>query len=87
VIVPLKGVEHPIEGLMNGTVDVSHTAMPYLIHAVLSGSDANEIFTLLAKARVKSYADLKGKLIAMSLPQNTVSIATRCGCKPAITSC
>ena len=85
VIVPLKGVEHQIEGLMNGTVDVSHTAMPYLIQAVLNGSDAvgvigapaNQIFTLLAKPGIKSYADLKGKLIAMSLPQDTISIATR----------
>ena len=56
--VPLKGGEHQIEGLMNGTVDVSHIAMPDLIHAVLNASDAmgvigaptNQIFTLLAKA-------------------------------------
>jgi hypothetical protein len=38
VIVSLKGLEHQIEGLMNVTVDVSHIARLYLIHAMLNGS-------------------------------------------------
>ena len=84
-VVQLRGVEHQIEGLEDGTVEVAHTATPYLVQAVLRGSDAigvigapaNQIFTLLARPEIKSYADLKGKLVAMSLPQDTISIATR----------
>lgn len=84
-VVQLRGVEHQIEGLEDGTVDVAHTATPYLVQAVMRGSQAigvvgapaNQIFTLVARPEIKSYDDLKGKLVAMSLPQDTISIATR----------
>src|ERR1700740_1689706 len=39
-IVPLPGVGHMINALDEGGVDVSSTAMPYLIKGVLGGSDA-----------------------------------------------
>jgi ABC-type nitrate/sulfonate/bicarbonate transport system substrate-binding protein len=66
-------------------VDVSHTATPYLIQLVLKGSPsvgivggpANTIFSVMAKPEIKSYDDLKGKLIGMSLPVDTISIASR----------
>ncbi len=84
-IVPLGGVEHMIEELDNGHVDVSFTAMPYLINAVLKGSDAvgviggpeNTIYSLIAKPALKTYDDLRGKTVAVSLPVDTISIATR----------
>src|SRR5262249_37163784 len=84
-IVGLPGVHHMIEGLDNNTVDVSHTATPYLIQGALKGSDAvaivggpaNTIFSLIAKPAIKSYDDLKGKLIGLSLPVDTISIASR----------
>jgi ABC-type nitrate/sulfonate/bicarbonate transport system substrate-binding protein len=84
-VVGLRGVQYQIEGLDQGTVDVSHTATPYLIQAALKGSDAvaivggpaNTIFSLIAKPQIKSYADLKDKMIGMSLPIDTISIATR----------
>jgi ABC-type nitrate/sulfonate/bicarbonate transport system substrate-binding protein len=84
-VVGLKGVQYQIEELDKGTVDVSYTATPYLINAVLNGSDAvavvgasaNNIYTLIAQPQLKSYADLKGKTIALSLPVDTISIATR----------
>ncbi len=84
-LVPLPGVEHMIEELDRGAVDVSFTATPYLINAVLKGSDAvgviggpaNTIYSLIARPGVKSFADLKGKTIALSLPVDTISIATR----------
>ena len=64
---------------------VSHTATPYLLQAVLKGSDsvavvggpANTIFSLIAKPEIKSYDDLKGKMIGLSLPVDTISIASR----------
>ena len=74
-----------IEGLDKNIVDVSHTATPYLIEGVLKGSGtvgvvggpANTIFSVIAKPGIKSFADLKGKMFAMSLPVDTISIASR----------
>ena len=84
-IVGLRGIQYQIEELDKGNVDVSHTATPYLIQAVLNGSPsvaivggpANTIFSIIAKPEIKSYADLKGKLVGMSLPVDTISIASR----------
>ena len=84
-VVGLRGVQHQVEELDKGTVEVSHTATPYLIQLVLKGSPsvaivggpANTIFSLIAKPEIKSYDDLRGRLIAMSLPVDTISIATR----------
>src|SRR3954451_9822760 len=84
-VVGLRGVQYQIEELDKGTVDISHTATPYLIQLALKGSPsvaivggpANTIFSLIAKPEIKSYADLKGKMIGMSLPVDTISIASR----------
>ncbi len=84
-VVGLRGVQHQVEELDKGTVDVSHTATPYLIQLVLKGSPsvaivggpANTIFSMIAKPEIKSYDDLKGKMIGMSLPVDTISIASR----------
>ena len=84
-LVPLPGVEHMIEELDKGNVDISFTATPYLINAVLKGSDAvavvggpqNTIYSLIAKPGLKTFEDLRGKTVAMSLPVDTISIATR----------
>jgi ABC-type nitrate/sulfonate/bicarbonate transport system substrate-binding protein len=84
-LVRLPGVHHMVEGLDKNIVDVSHTATPYLIQAVLKGSNtaaivggpANTIFSLIAKPGIKTFNDLKGTMIAMSLPVDTISIASR----------
>lgn len=84
-VIRLPGVHHMIEGLDKGIVDLSHTATPYLIEGVLKGSGtvgvvggpANTIFSLIARPSIKSFADLRGKLIALSLPVDTISIASR----------
>jgi len=84
-VIGLRGVQYQIEELDKGIVDVSHTATPYLIQLVLKGSPsvgivggpANTIFSLMAKPEIKTYDDLKGKLIGMSLPVDTISIASR----------
>jgi ABC-type nitrate/sulfonate/bicarbonate transport system substrate-binding protein len=84
-VVGLRGVRYQIEELDKGTVDVSYTATPYLIQAVLKGSDsvavigasANNIYSLIAQPGIKSYADLAGKTVGLSLPVDTISIATR----------
>ncbi len=84
-VIRLPGVHHMIEGLDKNIVDVSHTATPYLIEGALKGSNAvaivggpaNTIFSVIAKPNIKSFADLKGKMFAMSLPVDTISISSR----------
>jgi ABC-type nitrate/sulfonate/bicarbonate transport system substrate-binding protein len=52
---------------------------------VLKGSDAvgviggpqNTIYSLIARPGIKSFSDLKGKTVAVSLPVDTISVATR----------
>jgi len=84
-IVPLPGVDNMITALDDGRVDVSSTAMPYLIKGVLRGSDAvaviggpaNTISTFVARPEIKTFADLKGKTIGLSLPVDVISIGAR----------
>ncbi|MGE5538721.1 MAG: ABC transporter substrate-binding protein [Gemmatimonas sp.] len=85
-IVPLPGVEQMVNAAENGDVDVTHTATPYLIQAVLSrnfhtvaviGGPANTVYSLMARPDIKSFDDLKGRVVGFSLPADTISIATR----------
>ena len=53
---------------------LGHVATPFLIQAALKGSDAvaiaaefnNPIYSLIAKPEIKTFADLKGKLLGMA---------------------
>jgi len=84
-VVPLPGVDHMITELDGGRVDISSTAVPYLIKGVLNGSDAvavvggpaNTIATLVSRPEIETFADLKGKTIGLSLPVDVISIGTR----------
>jgi ABC-type nitrate/sulfonate/bicarbonate transport system substrate-binding protein len=84
-VVGLRGTRYQIEALDKGNVDISHTATPYLIEAVLNGSPsvgivgaaANTIYSLIAQPQIKSFDDLRGKTVGLSLPIDTISIATR----------
>jgi ABC-type nitrate/sulfonate/bicarbonate transport system substrate-binding protein len=79
------GTGNMVAALDRGEVDVTQTATPYLIQAVLAGSPAvaiagttaNPIYSLIAKPEIKDFADLKGKLIGLSLPVDTISISMR----------
>jgi ABC-type nitrate/sulfonate/bicarbonate transport system substrate-binding protein len=79
------GTGNMVAALDRGEVDVTQTATPYLIQAVLAGSDAaaiagttaNPIYSLIAKPEIRNFAALKGKLIGLSLPIDTISISTR----------
>ncbi|MDB5604680.1 MAG: ABC-type nitrate/sulfonate/bicarbonate transport system periplasmic component-like protein [Bradyrhizobium sp.] len=84
-VVPLPGVDHMITELDEGRVDISSTALPYLIKAVLNGSDAvavvggpaNTVATLVSRPEIETFAALKGKTIGLSLPVDVISIGTR----------
>jgi ABC-type nitrate/sulfonate/bicarbonate transport system substrate-binding protein len=79
------GTGNMVAALDRGEVDVTQTATPYLIQAALQGSPAiaiagttaNPIYSLIAKPQIKDFADLKGKLIGLSLPVDTISISMR----------
>src|SRR6202167_6092564 len=79
------GTGNMVAALDRGDVYVTQTATPYLIQAVLNGSPAaaiagttaNPIYSLIAKPEIKDFADLKGKLIGLSLPIDTISVSMR----------
>jgi ABC-type nitrate/sulfonate/bicarbonate transport system substrate-binding protein len=86
VTVPIPGGgEKLVEALHDGSADISHVATPFLIQAALKGSDAvaiasefnNPIYSLIAKPEIKSYADLKGKLLGMAAETGSITISIR----------
>jgi len=86
IIIPIPGgSDKMIDALHDDTVDVTHVAVPFLIRAALNGSDAvaiaaeftNPIYSLVAKPEIKSFADLKGKLLGLADEAGTITISTR----------
>src|SRR6202030_1274470 len=81
-VVGLRGTSFQVEELDKGNVEVVNTALPYLIQAVLKGSGsvgivggpANQVYSLIARPEIKSFDDLKGKMVGMSLAVDTISI-------------
>jgi ABC-type nitrate/sulfonate/bicarbonate transport system substrate-binding protein len=79
------GTDKMVAALDRGDIDVTQTATPYLIQAALNGSQAvgiagevaNPVYSLIAKPQIEDFADLKGKLLGLSLPIDTISISTR----------
>ena len=74
-----------IDALHDGTAHISHVATPFLVQAALKGSDAvavvtefnNPIYSLVAKPEIKTYADLKGKLIGLAAETGSITISIR----------
>ena len=74
-----------IDALHDDTCDVTHVATPFLVRAALAGSDAvavaaefnNPIYSLVARPEIKSFADLKGKLLGLADEAGTITISTR----------
>lgn len=79
------GTDKMVKAVDRGDIDMTQTATPYLVQAVLGGSDAvaiagevaNPIYSLIAKSEITAFADLKGKLVGLSLPVDTISISMR----------
>ena len=74
-----------IDALHDGTAHIAHVATPFLVQAALAGSDAvavvtefnNPIYSLIAKPEIKTYADLKGKLIGLAAETGSITISIR----------
>jgi ABC-type nitrate/sulfonate/bicarbonate transport system substrate-binding protein len=79
------GTDRMVAALDAGTIDLTHSSTPYLISAALAGSDAvgiagevgSPVYSLIVRPEISSYADLKGKVIALSVGADTISITTR----------
>ncbi|HEY7317788.1 MAG TPA: ABC transporter substrate-binding protein [Candidatus Binatia bacterium] len=79
------GAANMVIALNKGVVDITRTATPYLIQDVLKGSEGvaiagetlTPIYSLIAKPEIKTFADLKGKVVGLSLAVDTISISTR----------
>src|SRR4029453_1179741 len=85
VMVPIPGgTDRIVAALDKGEIDAGKNATPYLIQAVLKGSDAaaiisqptNPVYSLIVRPEIKSYADLKGKVIGLSTPGDTITLST-----------
>ena len=74
-----------IDALNDGTVELTHIPMSFLIRRVLRGSDAvaiatefnNPIYSLMAKPDIHEFADLRGKLVGLAEEGSPITISTR----------
>jgi ABC-type nitrate/sulfonate/bicarbonate transport system substrate-binding protein len=85
-MIPVSGGgENLITALHDGTADITHVATPFLIQAALKGNDAvaiaaefnNPVYSLLAKPQIKTYADLKGKLLGVAAENGSITLSIR----------
>ncbi|MFM9967579.1 MAG: ABC transporter substrate-binding protein [Burkholderiales bacterium] len=86
LVIPIPGgADKMIDALHDDTVDITHVATPFLIRAALAGSDAvaitaefnNPIYSLIARPEIKTYADLKGKLLGLADEAGSITVSTR----------
>lgn len=83
-IVLLPGEGTMIDALDENEADLVHVATPYLIQWAVRGSDAvavvggpaNTISSLIVRPEIRSYEDLRGKVIALTGRQDTLTIGT-----------
>jgi ABC-type nitrate/sulfonate/bicarbonate transport system substrate-binding protein len=85
VVVPVPGgTDRIVAALDKGEIDVGKNATPYLVQAVLKGSDAaaiisqtaNPVYSLIVRPEIKTFADLKGRIVGLSTPGDTITLST-----------
>jgi len=83
-VVPIAGgTDRIVTALDKGEIDAGKNATPYLIQAALKGSDAvaivaqttNPVYSLIVRPEIKSFADLKGKVIGLSTAGDTITLS------------
>jgi ABC-type nitrate/sulfonate/bicarbonate transport system substrate-binding protein len=84
VVIPIPGgSDKMIAALNDDWADVTHVATPFLIRSALAGSDAvaiaaefnNPIYSLIGKPEIKSFADLRTKVVGLADEAGTVSLS------------
>lgn len=85
VVVPIPGgTDRIVAALDKGEIDAGRNATPYLIQAALKGSDAvaiiaqttNPVYSLIVRPEIKSFADLKEKVLGLSTAGDTITLST-----------
>ena len=85
-MVPVNGGgERMVQVLHEGSADIAHVATAFLVQSVMSGSDAvavvaefnNPVYSLIAKPEIRTYADLKGKLIGVAAENGSITLSIR----------
>jgi len=85
-MVPVAGGgENLVAALHDGSADVAHVATPFLIQSALAGSDAvavvaefnNPVYSLIAKPEIRTFADLKGKLLGVAAENGSITLSIR----------
>jgi ABC-type nitrate/sulfonate/bicarbonate transport system substrate-binding protein len=79
------GANNMMTALNQERVDITRTATPYLIQSVLKGSEGvaiagetlTPIYSLIARPEIRTFSDLRGKVVGLSLAVDTISISTR----------
>jgi ABC-type nitrate/sulfonate/bicarbonate transport system substrate-binding protein len=74
-----------VAALHEGAADIAHVPTPFLIQAALAGSDVvaiaaefnNPVYSFLAKPEIRTYADLRGKLIGVAAEPTSITISIR----------
>lgn len=83
-VIPIPGgKDRIVAALDKGEIDAGKNATPYLIQAVLKGSDAvaiiaqttNPVYSLIVRSEIKSFADLKGKTVGLSTAGDTITLS------------
>jgi ABC-type nitrate/sulfonate/bicarbonate transport system substrate-binding protein len=77
------GTDRIVAALDRNDIDAGKNATPYLIQAVLKGSDAvavisqtaNPVYSLIVRPEIKSFAELKGKTIGLSTAGDTITLS------------
>jgi ABC-type nitrate/sulfonate/bicarbonate transport system substrate-binding protein len=86
VVIPIPGgADRMVDALHDDTVDLAHVATPFLVRAVLAGSDAvaiaaefnDPIYSLVARADITRFADLKGRVVAFADPGGSIAYSMR----------
>jgi len=86
IVVPIPGgSDKMIDALHDGTVDITHVAVPFLIRKAMAGSDAvaiaaefnNPIYSVVAQPEITNFAMLKGRRIGFADPAGTISMSIR----------
>jgi ABC-type nitrate/sulfonate/bicarbonate transport system substrate-binding protein len=79
------GAVNMMAALDRGAVDITRTASFFLIEASLKGSEgvaiasetATPIYSLIVKPEIKTFADLKGKVVGLTNAVSTISVSMR----------
>jgi ABC-type nitrate/sulfonate/bicarbonate transport system substrate-binding protein len=86
IVIPVPGgADKMVTALNDNWIDVTHIATPFLVRAAMAGSDVvaintefeNPIYSLVAKPQIKTFADLKGKLVGLANEQGSITISMR----------